>query len=152
MVTPHHVSHVTCHVSRDRCHVLGFTCQVAHVTSFSLFDNVVELVGGGSVINGPIPSSFHKHDCTNWTYVNIHVAKKFKAVHCEICGKYFKKNWESRNTCQYHQTLTSLPPGILQPAPQPAPLPALLLSCSSCLPPDIRHQTEWDFLFSTALL
>ena len=41
-----HVSHVTCHVSRVTCHM-----------SFFFFDKIVELVHGGSVINGPSPSS-----------------------------------------------------------------------------------------------
>ena len=38
-----HVSHVICRMS-------GVTCQASH-----FFDMVVELVGGGSVINGPYP-------------------------------------------------------------------------------------------------
>ena len=41
MFTPYqHVSHVKCHMSGVTCHVVG-------------------LVGGGSVINGPNPSSFY---------------------------------------------------------------------------------------------
>ena len=48
------VSGVTCHMSHVRCEVSGVTCQVSHVTFFIYFllDKVVELVGGGSVING----------------------------------------------------------------------------------------------------
>ena len=79
MFTPHHVSCVTCHISRVTCHLSPVTCHVspAHVTCqkyiflhfhykkniyiyyfFTLqkiFDKVVELVGGGSVINGAYP-------------------------------------------------------------------------------------------------
>ena len=45
---PHHVSHVRCQVSGGRCHV-------SYISFF--FDNVVELVGDGSIINGATPSS-----------------------------------------------------------------------------------------------
>ena len=56
-----HVSRVTCHVSDVMCHVSGVTCQVSGVSCFFCFfvvvflDKVVELVGGGSVINGAYP-------------------------------------------------------------------------------------------------
>ena len=46
---------VTCQVSRVTCCVSHVTCHVSHVT---FFYKVVELVGGGSVINGPTPSTF----------------------------------------------------------------------------------------------
>ena len=75
-----HVSHVTCHVSRVKCHMSHVTCHVSHVTFFFIFflylfifffflfyffifyfyffsDKVVELISGGSVINGATPSS-----------------------------------------------------------------------------------------------
>ena len=42
--TPHHVAHVMCHK------LLGVRCNF-------FFYKVVELVGGGSVINGATPSS-----------------------------------------------------------------------------------------------
>ena len=42
-----------CHVSCVTCQVSGVTCHVSRVTCF--FDRVVELVGGGSVINGAYP-------------------------------------------------------------------------------------------------
>ena len=31
---------------------------------------------------------------------DLHVEKKFKAMHCEVFGKFFNKNWESGNTLQ----------------------------------------------------
>ena len=42
------------------------------------------------------PNSFykkkiHNSDSTNCIYVNIRVEKTFKALHCQMCGKYFKK-------------------------------------------------------------
>ena len=63
------MSHVTCHMSRGTCHVSHVTCHMSRVTchffllllllSFSFFlDKVLELIGGGSVINGATPSSF----------------------------------------------------------------------------------------------
>ena len=48
----HYVSRVTCHVSRVMCHVSCVTCYMLHVLSWKKLDKVVELVGGGSVING----------------------------------------------------------------------------------------------------
>ena len=64
MFTP--PKHVTCHMSHVTCHVSHVTCHVSHVTChMSLFyflffsDKVVELIGGGSVINGATPSSFN---------------------------------------------------------------------------------------------
>ena len=48
--TPNLVSHVMCHVSHVTCHV---SCVTSHVSlSFIIFlNNLMELVGGGSVIN-----------------------------------------------------------------------------------------------------
>ena len=49
-----------CLMSRVTCHMTGFRCQVSFFSYF--FDflyKVVELGVGGSVINGPIPSSFN---------------------------------------------------------------------------------------------
>ena len=52
---------VICHVSRVTCHVSHVTCQLSHVFFFFFFlffkkmDKGVELVGGGSVINGAYP-------------------------------------------------------------------------------------------------
>ena len=34
---------------------------------------------------------FHKCDTPNLIYVIIHVEKTFRALHCQKCGKYFKK-------------------------------------------------------------
>ena len=58
--TPYHVSCVMCHVSPLTCHVSPVTCIFF---SFSLFytqnwKKVVELVSGGSVINGAYPVKF----------------------------------------------------------------------------------------------
>ena len=52
-----HISCVTCHVSRVTCHMSCVTC---HFFCFFLFDKVVKLVVGGSVINGATPSSFNE--------------------------------------------------------------------------------------------
>ena len=46
------VSGVTCHVSCVTCHMSHVTCHF-----FFLLDKVLELIGGGSVINGATPSS-----------------------------------------------------------------------------------------------
>ena len=40
-----------CHVSCVTCHMSRFTCHMSH---FFLLDEVLKLVGGGSVINGAI--------------------------------------------------------------------------------------------------
>ena len=50
-----------CHISGVTCHVAGGRCHVSCVT-FLLFllDKEVELVGGGSVINGSTPSSYYE--------------------------------------------------------------------------------------------
>ena len=34
---------------------------------------------------------FHKCDGPNLIFVNIHVENTFRALHCQRCGKYFKK-------------------------------------------------------------
>ena len=47
---------------RVTCHVSGIRCQVSHVTFF--FNKVLELVAGGSVINGAYP---HKPYMTDFT-------------------------------------------------------------------------------------
>ena len=62
------MSHVMCHVSCVNCHMSHVTCHVSHVKcqqtkkfdiKFFLckkkLDNVMELVGGGSVINEADP-------------------------------------------------------------------------------------------------
>ena len=46
--------HVTCHM----CHMSHVTCHGSFVNFFFFSDKMVELVGGGSVIKGPTPSSF----------------------------------------------------------------------------------------------
>ena len=49
------VSGVKCHVSHVTCHVSGVTCNFSLFSSSSVSDKVVDLVGGGSVINGAYP-------------------------------------------------------------------------------------------------
>ena len=54
------VSYVRCPVSVVRCPVSGAKCQVSHVGShvskyIFFLDKEVELVGGGSDINGAFP-------------------------------------------------------------------------------------------------
>ena len=77
MFTPPNMSLVMCHMSRVMCHVSCVMCHVSRVTchmskkklyfNFLIFflllflkklDKVVELVGGGSVINGAYPVQF----------------------------------------------------------------------------------------------
>ena len=50
----------SCQVSHVRCHLSRVMFQVSHVTSHvsQLLFFVVELVGGGSIINGASPPSF----------------------------------------------------------------------------------------------
>ena len=74
MFIPNNVSCVTCHVSPVTCHVSHVTCHLSHVKKiFYIFftkkiiqkkilkkmDKVVELVGGGSVINRAYPVQFN---------------------------------------------------------------------------------------------
>ena len=51
-------------MSRVRCHLSGILCQVfcvrCHMSYIYFFYKVVELVGGGSVINGAYPVQFMK--------------------------------------------------------------------------------------------
>ena len=42
----------------------------------------------------------HKHDIYSLIYMNIHMEKTFHAMQCQKCRKYFKKKWESQNTCK----------------------------------------------------
>ena len=50
-----HMSHVRYHVSDYRCYMSDVMCHVSDVGSIFFKDKVVELVGGGSVINGAYP-------------------------------------------------------------------------------------------------
>ena len=43
-------------------HPLCVTCHKSYVRCYMSHDKVVELVGGGSIINGATPSSFEKKD------------------------------------------------------------------------------------------
>ena len=49
-----HVSGFRCQVSDVMCHVSQVMCEVSHVSFF--FHKMLELVWGGSVINGGLPS------------------------------------------------------------------------------------------------
>ena len=53
------MSHITCQVSGVSFHVSCVRCQMSFsfFSSFSSLGNLVELFGGGSVINGPALSS-----------------------------------------------------------------------------------------------
>ena len=86
-----HVPCVTCHLSCVSCQVSRVTCHMSFFfSSFFIqkinikkilknkLDNVVELVGGGSVINGAYPSSFQSHHCRA---VGILLRTKFKKLH-----------------------------------------------------------------------
>ena len=65
-----HVSHVTCHMSHVTCHLSRLTFHMIFFILFcsekkiekkshlNIFDKMVELVGGGSVINGAYPVLF----------------------------------------------------------------------------------------------
>ena len=50
-----HLSHVTCHMSHVTCHMLFFFKCLVFLYPEQKLDNVVELVGGGSVINRAYP-------------------------------------------------------------------------------------------------
>ena len=55
------MSCVTCHLSCVMYHVSRVTCDVSHFfSSFFSPDIVVELIGGGCVINGATPSSLDR--------------------------------------------------------------------------------------------
>ena len=59
MFTPNLMSYVTCKVSHAMCHVSHVTCHGQLVPFFLLlFYKVVDLIGGGSVINGAFPIQF----------------------------------------------------------------------------------------------
>ena len=56
------MSCVTCHVPNVMCHLSRVTCQMSKKLHFfypeKKLDKAVELVGGGSVINGAYPVQF----------------------------------------------------------------------------------------------
>ena len=60
MFTPHHVSHITSHMLHVRCHVSHITFDMSFFPS-PFFRQMVELFGGGSVINGAYPVQFKTH-------------------------------------------------------------------------------------------
>ena len=54
------MSRVTCRMSGVTCHMPRVTCHVSHyIYKKENLDKVVKLIVGGSVINGPTPSSFY---------------------------------------------------------------------------------------------
>ena len=54
------MSYVTCHGSHVTCHVSHVMCNVSCVIIYIFFlHKVLELVGGGSVINGAYPVLFN---------------------------------------------------------------------------------------------
>ena len=66
------MSRVTCHVSRVTCHmsrvILFFFFYFIYLFFFFL-DKVVELIGGGSVINGATPSSLVSPQSCNKQFI-----------------------------------------------------------------------------------
>ena len=58
------MSRVTCHMSCVKCHMLCVMRQGSHVMSKlkKKFDKIVEIGGGGFVINGATASSFVKDE------------------------------------------------------------------------------------------
>ena len=52
----HPPHHVTCYISHVTCYMSCVMCPVSYI--YIYFDKVMKLIGGGSVINGPTPSSF----------------------------------------------------------------------------------------------
>ena len=56
---PCHVSHVTCLMSHVTCHMSHVTCRNSFFLFFCFFDKGLKLVGGGSVINRPYPSTLN---------------------------------------------------------------------------------------------
>ena len=70
MFTSHHLSHIRCPVSGVRCQVSGVRCKVSFYFYFFSSDKVVELVGGGSVINGAYPVQF-LHACYECILVSV---------------------------------------------------------------------------------
>ena len=130
MFTPPNMSHVMCHVLRVTCHVSHVTCHLSPVTCqiffyfyillifffffFTLkkFDKVVELIGGGSVINGAYTVYF-----SSITNSQIRVCIYVFPVVMDLPPfPYFPLS----PTADNHHPIHSLQPH--QPAGYPAPL------------------------------
>ena len=56
----------------------GVMCKVSGVTSHIFFYKVVELAGGGSVINGPTPSSLNFYENMLDIFASLDLTKKNK--------------------------------------------------------------------------
>ena len=86
------MSRVTCHVSRVMCHVSRVTCHMSHVFFFVFFDKLVELIGGGSVINGATPSSLFSIQDFSMTPTGDYMVMDRTNVQCKLVNvrdKYF---------------------------------------------------------------
>ena len=55
-----HMAHVICHMSHDTCHMSLVTCPMSFL-NLPFFDKVLELIGGGSVINGAYLVQFQQN-------------------------------------------------------------------------------------------
>ena len=67
---------VTCHMSQVMCHMSHVICRMSCVTcNISIFlyfkDNMVELVGGRSVINGAYPLMLANYICCLQTFAKL---------------------------------------------------------------------------------
>ena len=73
-----------CHVSCVKCHVLSVMCHMSHViyhpqVPHIFFDKVIELVGGGSVFNGPTLSSLELKG-GNISLTHVRIKDKWKIL------------------------------------------------------------------------
>ena len=83
------MSHITCHVSPVTCHLSHVNKKIYILfLSFKKIDKVVEIVGGGSVINGAYPVSFdsilpvERTTQRKW-FQNLILNSKVRANDCE---------------------------------------------------------------------
>ena len=120
---PPNVSHVTCHVSRVTFHVSCVTFHVSHVTFFFFLfsDKGVELIGGGSVINGVTPSSFYSiskkipHTGDKASLSHPKDLKNLKSLHIGLWEGGKKTVKGVRNTNNLRILLSKAKFAILQP-------------------------------------
>ena len=106
---PCQVSGVTCQVSHVRCQVSHVTCEMSLFSIF-FFYKEVELVGGGSVINGAYPdilkvNFFERSQFCLLNTLRRKMAKIYKHAHKE--GKNWQKKsvqWNNSWTSQLAQT------------------------------------------------
>ena len=81
------MSRVTCQVSHVRCHHILFKL-------IFFLDKGVELVGGGSVINGPTPFSCSSSSHSNLKYLQHY---NFDSFYTLRCTKLVSKNRPEKN-------------------------------------------------------